>query len=412
MLAPITAYFPALIPVSSFVLSSVISCVALNVSQPYRVYFLPVIVLPAILSFTTLNYLAFLPDLNQLWGHLVIIYIIHITSVLYIEKWTLPRPEKWDLHAAYKIWGNPRLLNTPRAVPYAPRMQQQHTSRSRFVLGRLFKLLVYYLVNTYLVSRIFPEAFKPFSIFEFAPQQEVYFRRLLLAQSPAVTVRETLLRAVFAVRWIWANFMGLEFAHAGVAILFAVILRWDEPHEWPPLFGSPLEAYTLRQFWGRFWHRIVYRPYTSHGLWASRRVLRLRAGSAAEKLFVSAFVFLLSGLAHSMVTRQAGIRCACWRDTWWFALNFVAAAGETAVGKGMRSVAKKTEWGTVLERWRMSGAANVLGFVWVFGFFFWSVPMWEYAKIYCVAVERGLEGSVAHETAGHGGFRMVRSNYY
>ncbi|KAL1981820.1 hypothetical protein VTN96DRAFT_2116 [Rasamsonia emersonii] len=384
----ITAYLPALIPVTSFILSSFISCVALNVSQRYRLYFLPAILLPAILSFTTLNYLAFLPLLNHLWGFVVIIYVIHITSVLYIEKWTLPNPKQWDLHAAYKIWGNPRLLNTPQEVPNAPRMQQQQNklSRTAFVLRRLSKLLVYYLINTYLVSRIFPDAFKPFSIVEFAPDQEVYFRRLLLSQAPAVTVRETLLRTIFAVRWIWANVIGIEYAHTGVAILFAVILRWDEPHEWPPLFGSPLEAYSIRRFWGRFWHRIVYRPYTSYGVWASRQVLRLSAGSAAEKVFVPAFVFLLSGLSHSMVTWQTGNRCSYWRDTRWFALNFVAATGETVVGRWMRSTAKTSGWGTVWEGWRRNGVAKVLGFAWVLAFFFWSVPKWEYPKIYCVTM--------------------------
>ena len=39
----------------------------------------------------------------------------------------------------------------------------------------------------------------------------------------------------------------------------------DRPEEWPPLFGSISEAYTLRRFWGVFWHKLdlgIFKMYT------------------------------------------------------------------------------------------------------------------------------------------------------
>jgi hypothetical protein len=40
------------------------------------------------------------------------------------------------------------------------------------------------------------------------------------------------------------------------------------------------------------------------------------------------------------------------------------------------------EWSRVAERW---GVYKAIGFLWVFAFMFWSVPKWEYGKIYCAA---------------------------
>ena len=94
-------------------LSSLISCVALNVSQPYRIYFLLPILVPAAFSFFTINDInVALPGLGlgSVWGHAGFIHVANMISVLYIEKWVLhptTHPKPWDLHAAYKIWSNP-----------------------------------------------------------------------------------------------------------------------------------------------------------------------------------------------------------------------------------------------------------------------------------------------------------------
>lgn len=48
----------------------------------------------------------------------------------------------------------------------------------------------------------------------------------------------------------------LTAAHNLLAALLVSVLQWDGPDEWPALFGSITEAYSLRRFWGRFWHRL------------------------------------------------------------------------------------------------------------------------------------------------------------
>ena len=364
----------AMVPIAYFILSAFISCVALNVSQPYRLYFLLPILLPALKSFTSIDYQdAIVPGLAQIWGQTVLIHIVHITSVLYLEKWNMHSDNSdWDLHAAYKIWGNPQLLNTHREVPNARNNLSPKLSRTRFLVHRCLQLAILYLVHIYIVTPTFPNAFMPLFINSFAPAQERYFSRLLTSR---VTAYESLLRAVLAIQWIWINFFGLYIAQTAVAVLFSVILRWDEPCEWPLLFGSLLEAYSLRRFWGQFWHRIVVRPYTTYGVYISRSC-GITAKSPAEKIATAVFVFLLSGIAHSLVTWQT-IGCGYWRDIGWFLINAVATVGETLVIKWWKRAVKPAGKTRSLHK--------VLGALWVFGFFFWSVPKWEYGKIYCAA---------------------------
>ena len=375
----------ALVSVTSSLLSAFLACVALNVSQSYRFYFLLPILLSTFLGFITISQLdAIAPGLGQLWGHINLVHIIHNTAVLYAEKWILRLNgvhQHWNLRAAYKICLNPQLLNTPWEVPHS-RKVKMNPSCAVFIRKRLCQLLVFYLVNKYVVLSVFSRAFAPLSIEDFSPTQRVYFRRLFFGSSQ-VTASETMLRAFFAVHWIWINFIALHFTQTAVAILFSFILCWDEPWEWPPLFGSPLEAYSLRRFWSHFWHRIVYRPYTTYGLWVSRTLFRFPCGSVAEKVSVSIFVFLLSGVTHALVTWQS-TGCGHWGDIQWFMLNGIATMGETMVVKWwVRSFSNRNNK-KMYETWvKKERLYQLVGYAWVFIFLFWSVPKWEYGKIYC-----------------------------
>lgn len=383
----IANYLLPLIPVGFFLLSGVVSFVAINMRQTYRPYLLPVFLLAAGLSFATINYFQWPSGLNSLWGMALTVYVMHQTSILCIEKYVLPSRRTdgaWDWLGAYKTWLNPRLLNTPLEAP-GIRKATRPQGKARFAMRCLIKLVLYWAVNEYVINRTIQRitATDSLSIQHFsAPVGESYFRRLLLPASsssiPAITYQETILHAVFAIHWIWGSYIGIDGAHAILSLLFVIVLRLDTPEEWPPLFGSPLEAYSIRRFWGRFWHRIAYRPHTSCGRWLSRNVLQLRPGSVGEKLFVAFAVFTFSGIAHSLVSWQRGDQCGRLTDIWFFYRNFAAGAVETVVMKLIRG--SKTLDGLL----RRSVVGKILGYAWVFGFFFWSVPKWEFPKIYCL----------------------------
>jgi hypothetical protein len=191
------------------------------------------------------------------------------------------------------------------------------------------------------------------------------------------------MRAVWAIYWAWSTFAFLDGIHSALSIICVSIAGFDSPICWPPLLGSLSQAYTVNRFWGRFWHGLVVRPYLNFGSFLSREILRLPPRSFADRASISLVVFLLSGLSHAVVAWQLGDDCGWTRDITWFLCNYVVAMLENVAATVLRLLAVKCGSEPQLLRLRNSKYAKFLGFCWVYLFFFWSVPLWQYPKINC-----------------------------
>ncbi|KAJ7785141.1 hypothetical protein DFH07DRAFT_948222 [Mycena maculata] len=117
----------------------------------------------------------------------------------------------------------------------------------------------------------------------------------------------------------------------GTSILSAgsVALGFSGPEEWPPLFGGPREARSIRRFWGRAWHQLMRRARplfllnrsslctgsTSHTMCSALAFFMLQACAITlEDLLI--FLGKRAGMRESRATRAVGY---AW--TWaWFAL--------------------------------------------------------------------------------------------
>ncbi len=351
-------------------------------------------------------------DLNSLWGLLLCIWISHSTSLLFVETDHLYQDGEYlarlsklaphihpKYHKVIKLWNNPRLLGTPyECILKAPKPGIPSGLRA-FTVMRLAKLMAYVGLYFYIKTYIFPAVFMPVGMHEFDPMHQVYFRRLLNPllfqaqhgygyryrykdEAVAVTPRETLLRTAFVAWWTFSAVAMLDAAHAALSLLAVSILGFDTPAEWPPIFGPLSQAWSMRRFWGRFWHQIIRRTYTNYGELLSRRVLRLREKSVPDRLVVIFVVFLLSGVSHGVVSWRLG-DCAWRGDVWWFCANFgvgmveVFALGVVDVGF------KRLGMENRVKRVQASVFGRAIGYLWVFGFMFWSVPKWQYPKVYC-----------------------------
>ncbi|KAL5358585.1 membrane bound O-acyl transferase family-domain-containing protein [Aspergillus floccosus] len=80
----------------------------------------------------------------------------------------------------------------------------------------------------------------------------------------------------------------------------------DLPESWPPFFGSMWDAYTLRKFWGTFWHQTVRWPFTSLSRFLIRDVFHLKRSLASRYINVL-IVFLLSGFIHLITDAMQGV---------------------------------------------------------------------------------------------------------
>ncbi|KAI4759394.1 hypothetical protein E4T52_07628 [Aureobasidium sp. EXF-3400] len=281
--------------------------------------------------------------------------------------------QQWDINAAYKLLFDVRHLSQSRTTSPPGAGTGSRKVLLAFVTSRLLKLLVYWLLTVHLFTPLIPLIFGPVEPWEFDRYAQTYFRRIPLFDTrEPITTRETLIRTVFTIRWIWLNFVDVDAAHTFLSIVFVGILRLDMPEEWPPMFGSPLEAYSLRRYWGRFWHRLVYRPYLSLARVVAGKLHCNAFGSKFEKCFLAFMIFLISGVAHAIVSLQEGNLAEAFDDIAFYSINFLIITIEGIV-IGIASP---------LRRFLPHSCWRLIGFVWVFMFWFWAAPKWAYHEIH------------------------------
>lgn len=377
------------IPVGYLGCASICFYFALNVSFRARWVCLPFLICFAGFSVLDSHHLSWPQGLSNLWALSVVIWTLHTVSLLFCEDpfeilrktniQTSPESTtRWQLRPAYKLLFNLRLLPTQRhdsEKAIDERDSQELQNKYKFCATKACRLVIIWLLHTKLEPLIYPGPFLPFTPSDFSPTRQVFLRRLLL-NSESITLREIGLRACLAMRWIWIAIYEIEAAHAFLAIVFVAVLRFDTAEEWPLLFGNVTEAYSLRTFWGRYWHRIANRSYTNLGRMASRRGFGLSSSTMSDKVTRIFVVFLISGLAHSLVSWCGGDKRNYMLDTYFFLLNFLGGVVEV----------------TALKLWDMTPGSThgahmrlmrkIFGYCWVFCFFFCVVPKWQYPRAY------------------------------
>jgi hypothetical protein len=120
------------------------------------------------------------------------------------------------------------------------------SSRIRFIIRNVLIVMGQYLAIDLMTSRPPSEEDK---LELFGPGREYlfFFRPTNL---PPVTGQEVLARlGIVLLAWgpVGNWFVDIDYR---VTALVSVSLGISEPDEWPPLFGSIMETYTLRRFWG------------------------------------------------------------------------------------------------------------------------------------------------------------------
>ncbi|KAH7140971.1 hypothetical protein EDB81DRAFT_799228 [Dactylonectria macrodidyma] len=88
--------------------------------------------------------------------------------------------------------------------------------------------------------------------------------------------------------------MALQFE---IAAGISVGLRINQPEDWPPLFGSIADGYTVANIWGKVWHGYIRQPVLgfSHAI---IDFLRVPNGSAGAYFIHLSVAFLISSFFH------------------------------------------------------------------------------------------------------------------
>ncbi|KAJ2919982.1 hypothetical protein MD484_g506, partial [Candolleomyces efflorescens] len=104
-------------------------------------------------------------------------------------------------------------------------------------------------------------------------------------------------RTVSVFQFVGMTYCGLRMMHSVLSAAF-VGTKISNPEDWPPLFGKLGEAYTVRRFWGKFWHQLLRRFLTAHADFITYRIFQLRRQTIPATSLKFFFAFFFSGLSH------------------------------------------------------------------------------------------------------------------
>ncbi|KAF2746596.1 hypothetical protein M011DRAFT_468303, partial [Sporormia fimetaria CBS 119925] len=223
---------------------------------------------------------------------------IHTSGNLLFEKQEIPqqlllRPWEERVRTVILLWTDFRVMQTSQANPKAgSRIGGTSNHRERLKFGAqkgihaVILLILHRWATQYTTTWLGSLAIVPH---DFSPTHQGLLPWSLEEEVLA-------LRSVYATQWVWRTYFLLTAWHDIFAILFVSILGWSNETDWPSLYPSSIfRAYSLRRFWGVFWHRLHVAPF------ARFTPSRLKSLGPVNNAVRTLWIFLLSALCHGAV---------------------------------------------------------------------------------------------------------------
>ncbi|KAL9120416.1 MAG: hypothetical protein Q9187_003026 [Circinaria calcarea] len=151
----------------------------------------------------------------------------------------------------------------------------------------------------YLFETYTPELY----IEDFTEVSNGYLHRL-----SSVTLREITIRTYLAVASMSIPYLTLRAAHNTAG--FLAVVCGDSPAGWRPLYGGIKEAYTMRRFYGNFWHSLMRKAFTVHAFVILNNVLGLPRSSRFSRPLIIIATFMISALLHIAAAPDVPLRCS------------------------------------------------------------------------------------------------------
>ena len=353
-----------------FVISMFLGIVALHGGKMRRIILFILSTMSALLAFRFIQCIRPI-ELGSLAGLFILLWTIHMVNLLFLDDHIPPEQvRRLDTRLI-------RILFDYRGYARGHRRTGQRRRERPEVLPWLCQRLatILCIVAMFALYILLLQEVLQTTHADFAPQQQTILRRIPEATSHEVMIRIWTVFDAFYSNW--AIFAVVQHALASIR----VILECDEPDYFTAFHGRVTESYTIRRFWGFFWHKLTERDFAAVGRLISHRVAGLQPGTVAARRCEEFNAFLISGVVHAMITVQLGFKCGYMEDILFFCLNYAAMLAEEVVQQIISPHVGK---------WKNGPVGKALGFLWVYGFFFWALPKQQYPKIYCgIAGPRG-----------------------
>lgn len=362
--------------VAAFILFKGIRCPA-----KWRNALLVPMILLLIFSLREAHHVDVFPGLGFHFGMLQVVTILCSPIVLNsrVEKKRLRKATKnCNMWSDYRVYNNPRMLSCSTREPIRTGERAPLWGILIQSLPRILIPLGLELATTILAALILGSC----EASDFSAEKATILRRLW---GGSVSLHELAVRFLVSVSWIGLSISRLTLFHTLLSIIFVAGLGFDTLEDWPPLFGSVLESYTIQRFWGKTWHRLLS---ASAVLWARACIdfiVKTEACPRLRNFLVAFMVFTISGLAHAVVAKSLG-ETSTILDIWFFWVNSLAVTLEVLVLEVGKVALSTLTRGTRFERngWKtyLGLLVKPMGFMWVVLFFLWSVPRLMYPKIH------------------------------
>ncbi|KAF7539873.1 hypothetical protein G7054_g1800 [Neopestalotiopsis clavispora] len=131
-------------------------------------------------------------------------------------------------------------------------------------------------------------------------------KEALLTRLSDVTATELAYRAVGTPMFLMTPIAGVLLFY-NLICLVVVLTGLSEPSECPPLFGSIKNAYSIRQYWSKFYHQCLRKPVSGPADYIVDRIFLLRRGTLLSRYSRLLLAFALSGFIHHMGEIATGI---------------------------------------------------------------------------------------------------------
>ncbi|OQE86072.1 hypothetical protein PENNAL_c0022G07444 [Penicillium nalgiovense] len=245
-----------------------------------------------------------------------------------------------------------RAINTPRQVKNVPAFPEYYTKRDPKVIPRgpflvretaiaVWQFLALDIFSVLALRQAMNEQDKGSS-----GQWNIQGRALL----------EQAIQSLIA--WLVVSRILLSFYYRVASIVFVSL--GDSPSNSPPMIGRMADIYTLRNYWGKFWHQMLRLPLTSTSNFLARDILGLPRSSFVERYTNVFIVFFFSGVIHVVLDSLRNV--SPWEfGTMSFFLSFVVGY---MIEDGVQALWKRTpgsENNVSLPAWWQ----RALGFCWV-----------------------------------------------
>ncbi|KAL4886421.1 membrane bound O-acyl transferase family-domain-containing protein [Aspergillus karnatakaensis] len=278
------------------------------------------------------------------------------------------------------------LLSTPRGVETSFEIKGLQysasalsSSRVRFLAWNILIIAIQYILIDLITHQpSSPEDIERF----FSPGKEYLLFRPSNLPPPTLTEVGVHL-GVALMAWGPMGSVFINIFYRVVAVL-SVGLGISRPDQWPSLFGSITEAYTVRRFWGRYWHQLLRNPFQSITKFITQTILRLpQTGFTAtfNRYLNVLLVFSCSALMHASIDAKGGIgfdRTGAWAC---FLLQPVGIVLEDLVCGFYTKLFGATQGKTPI--W-----IRIIGYIWVWTFLTLVAPLYNFPLMRYQSPER------------------------